>query len=75
MGGGGGDGQDRLVVDGAGLCEFRGETMNQNDNLQQQDKRDIAKADEEVLKRVLCGTTDEKDFYYLTERLKRSEKT
>ena len=37
----------------------------------QQDKRDIAKADEEVLKRVLCGCTDEKDFYYLTERLKQ----
>ena len=36
---------------------------------QEQEKRDIAKADEEVLKRVLCGATDEKDFYYLTERL------
>ena len=52
--------------------------MNQNDNFQaaqEQDKRELAKADEEVLKRVLCGCTDEKDFYYLTERLKRSEKT
>ena len=35
------------------------------------DKRDIAKADEEVLKRVLCGATDAKDFEYLTERLKQ----
>ena len=31
----------------------------------------IAKADEEVLKRVLCGATDVKDFEYLTERLKQ----
>lgn len=36
-----------------------------------QDKRAIAKADQEVLKRVLCGVTDVKDFEYLTERLKQ----
>ena len=36
-----------------------------------QAKEDIAKTDEEVLKRVLCGVTDVKDFEYLTERLKQ----
>lgn len=37
----------------------------------EKDKRDIAKADQEVLKRVLCGATDQNDFEYLTERLKQ----
>lgn len=53
------------------LANIFGDPIAQIDRIIESLHPDIAKADEEVLKRVLCGVTDEKDFEYLTERLKQ----